>query len=55
MFFTLVNENNFLIFYFSKLFAMKVVEENWHQLLQKFESLWRKQISVYINEDFAMN
>ena len=34
---------------------MKVVEENFRQLLQKVLSLWRKQIFVYIDEDFAIN
>ena len=32
---------------------MKVVEENFRQLLQKVLCLWRKQIFVYIDEDFA--
>ena len=34
---------------------MKVVEENFRQLIQKFVFLWRKQIFVYIDEDFEMN
>ena len=34
---------------------MKVVEENFRQLLQKLLCLWRKQIFVYIDEDFANN
>ena len=34
---------------------MKVVEENFRQLLQKILCLWRKQIFVYIDEDFAIN
>ena len=34
---------------------MKVVEENFRQLLQKVLCLWRKQIFVYIDEDFAIN
>ena len=34
---------------------MKVVEENFRQLLQKVLCLWRKQIFMYIDEDFAMN
>ena len=34
---------------------MKVVEENWHQFLQKFERLCHKQNFVNIIEDFAMN
>ena len=34
---------------------MKVVEENIRQLLQKVLCLWRKQICVYIDEDFAIN
>ena len=34
---------------------MKVVEENFRQLLQKVLCLWRKQILVYIDEDFAIN
>ena len=34
---------------------MKVVEENFRQLLQKVSCLWRKQIFVYIDEDFAIN
>ena len=33
---------------------MKVVEENFRQLLQKVLYLWRKQIFVYIDEDFAI-
>ena len=32
---------------------MKVVEETFRQLLQKVLCLWRKQIFVYIDEDFA--
>ena len=34
---------------------MKVVEENFRQLLQKVLCLWRKQIFVYIDDDFAIN
>ena len=34
---------------------MKVVEENFRQLLQKVLCLWRKQIFVYIDGDFAIN
>ena len=34
---------------------MKVVEESFRQLLQKVLCLWRKQIFVYIDEDFAIN
>ena len=34
---------------------MKVVEENFRQLLQKVLCLWRKQIFVFIDEDFAIN
>ena len=34
---------------------MKVVEEGFRQLLQKVLCLWRKQIFVYIDEDFAIN
>ena len=34
---------------------MKVVEENFRQLLQKVLCLWCKQIFVYIDEDFAIN
>ena len=34
---------------------MKVLEENFHQLLQKVLCLWRKQVFVYIDEDFAIN
>ena len=34
---------------------MKVVEENFRQLLQKVLCLWHKQIFVYIDEDFAIN
>ena len=33
---------------------MKVVEQNFRQLLQKVLCLWRKQIFVYIDEDFAI-
>ena len=34
---------------------MKVVEENFRQLLLKVLCLWHKQIFVYIDEDFAIN
>ena len=34
---------------------MKVIEENFHQYLQKVLCLWRKRIFVYIDEDFAIN
>ena len=34
---------------------MKVVEENFRQLLQKVLCLWGKQIFVFIDEDFAIN
>ena len=34
---------------------MKVVEENFSQLLQKVLCLWPKEIFVYIDEDFAIN
>ena len=34
---------------------MKVVEESFRQLLQKVLCLWREQIFVYIDEDFAIN
>ena len=34
---------------------MKVVEENFRQLLQKVLCLWRKQFFVYIDENFAIN
>ena len=35
---------------------MKVIAENFRQLLQKVLCLWRKQIFVYIlDEDFAIN
>ena len=34
---------------------MKVVEENFRQHLQNVLCLWRKQIFVYIDEDFAIN
>ena len=34
---------------------MTVVEENFRQLLQKVSCLWREQIFVYIDEDFAIN
>ena len=34
---------------------MKVVEETFYKLLQKVWYLWRKQIFVYIDEDFAIN
>ena len=37
------------------MFAIKVVEKNFSQLLQKVLCLWRKQIFVYIDEDFAIN
>ena len=35
--------------------AMKVVQENECQFLQKVRSLWRKRIFVYIDEEFAIN
>ena len=34
---------------------MKVVQENKRQFLQKVQSLWRQQIYVYIDEEFAIN
>ena len=34
---------------------MKVVEKNKRQFLQQVQSLWHKQIFVYIDEDFAIN
>ena len=34
---------------------MKVVEENFRQLLQKVLCLWHKGFFVYIDEDFAIN
>ena len=34
---------------------MKVVEENFLQLLQMVLCLWRKQIFVYVDQDFAIN
>ena len=34
---------------------MKVAEENFRQLLQKVLCLWRKQIFLYMDEDFAIN
>ena len=34
---------------------MKIVQENKRQFLQKVRSLWRKQIFVYIDEEFAIN
>ena len=34
---------------------MKVVEDNFRQLLQKVLRLWHKQIFVYLDEDFAIN
>ena len=34
---------------------MKVVEENFRQLLQKVLCLWHKELFVYIDEDFAIN
>ena len=42
-------------FVLKNVFAMKVVEESFRQLLQKVWCLWRKQIFVYIDEDFAIN
>ena len=33
---------------------MKVVQENKCQFLQKVQSLWRNQIFVYIDEEFAL-
>ena len=37
------------------MFAIKVVEKNFRQLLQKVLCFRRKQIFVYIDEDFAIN
>ena len=34
---------------------MKVVQENLRQFHQKVQSLWRKYIVVYIDEEFAIN
>ena len=34
---------------------MKDLEDTVRQLLQKFWCLWRKQIFVYIDENFAIN
>ena len=34
---------------------MKSIQEHLRQLLQKVLCLWRKQIFVYIDEDFAIN
>ena len=34
---------------------MKVVQENKRRFFQKVRSLWRKQIFVYIVEEFAIN
>ena len=54
-FLDLIFRNNFFVFNFSKRrFAMKVVEENFRQLLQKILCLWRKQIFMYIDEDYAI-
>ena len=35
--------------------AMKVVQENECQFLQKVRSFWPKQIFAYIDEEFAIN
>ena len=32
---------------------MKVIEETFHQLLQKVCCMWHKQIFVHIDENFA--
>ena len=37
------------------MFAIKVVEENFRQFLQKVLCLWRKQIFVHIDEDLAVH
>ena len=34
---------------------MKIVPENKRQFLQKVRSLWRKQICVYLDDEFAIN
>ena len=34
---------------------MKSIQEHLRQLLQKVLCVWRKQIFVYIDEDFAIN
>ena len=34
---------------------MKVVQENKRQFFHKVRSLWRKQIFVYLDEEFAIN
>ena len=35
--------------------TIKAVQENYRQFLQEVQSLWRKQIFVYIDEEFAIN
>ena len=50
MFFTLIFGDNFNFWFMQTVFAMKVVE-----ILQKVRILWRKQVFVYIDEDFANN
>ena len=34
---------------------MKVVQKNLRKFLQKVRCLWRRQIFVYIDEEFAIN
>ena len=50
-FLELIFRNNFL----PSILPKYVVEKNFRQLLQKVLCLWRKQIFVYIDEDFAIN
>ena len=50
----LIFRNNFLSLILAKCVRMKVVEEIFRQLLQKVWCLWRKQIYMYIDEDFAI-
>ena len=45
--FTLIFGDNFLVFKFCKLFAMKVEEKNECRFLQKIQSLWGKKIFEY--------
>ena len=54
-FYNLFSAITFISSIIANVFAMKVVEETFRQLLQKVWCLWPKQIFVYKDEDFAIN
>ena len=55
MFFTLIFGDNFFIFNYRNCIHDENCTEKTRLFLQKVGSLWRKQISVYIDEEFAIN